>query len=132
MIGKNKLPAISILAIVTALIFTACQLGEPVKPPSYNVAYNSNGGNGTMKNSSHVYGTAKNLNANTFTRTGYAFAGWAQSPSGTVKYTDKESVKNLTKEDGATIALYAVWAQAYTVVYNANGGNGNMANSGFT
>jgi hypothetical protein len=115
------------LIIITALIFTNCQLGEPVQPPSYTIVYNSNGGIGSMENSTHVYGTAKNLNPSTFTRTNHAFAGWAESPSGTVKYADMQSVINLTQENGATITLYAQWlGNPYTVISNANGGNGIM------
>lgn len=58
---------------------------------------------------SMTYGTAKNLTANGFSKTGYSFAGWATSASGSVAYKDKASVNNLTKTDGTTVTLYAKW-----------------------
>ena len=80
-------------------------------PNTYTVKYNANGGNGTMANSSHTYGTAKALNANAFTRTGYTFQGWSTSASATSEtYTDKQSVNNLNATNGATVNLYAIWS----------------------
>ena len=100
----------------------------------YTVKFNANGGTGTMANESFVYGTAKALTINTFTRTGYTFVGWATSASATTsKYDDGESVSNLTTISGGTVNLYAVWqANAYTVKFNKNGGTGTMANETFT
>lgn len=91
---------------------------------AYTVKYNANGGSGSMSNSSHIYDTAKSLNANAFTRSGYIFLGWSTSSSATTPtYTDKQSVKNLTSTNGSTVNLYAVWqANTYTVKYNSNGG----------
>lgn len=104
------------------------------KPNKYYVTYNANGGTGTTPNSSHTYDTAQALSANGFTRTGYTFLGWSTNPSATTAtYTNKQSVKNLTSTNGATVTLYAVWkANTYTVTYNANGGSGTMANSSHT
>ena len=80
------------------------------KANTYTVTYNANGGSGTMANSSHTYDTAKALTANGFTRTGYTFLGWSTSASATTAtYSNKQSVKNLTATNGATITLYAVW-----------------------
>lgn len=79
---------------------------------TYTVQYDANGGNGTMSDSSHTYDTTKALNANAFTRTGYTFLGWSTNSADTVaKYTDKQSVKNLTSSNGGTVTLYAVWSQ---------------------
>ncbi|MEE0921879.1 MAG: InlB B-repeat-containing protein, partial [Paludibacteraceae bacterium] len=101
---------------------------------TYTVAFNANGGTGTMSNQNFTYGTAKNLTANTFTRTGYTFAGWNTKADGTgTSYTDKQSVNNLTPTNGATVTLYAKWtANTYTVAFNANGGTGTMSNQNFT
>ncbi len=101
---------------------------------TYTVKYNANGGSGSMSNSSHTYDTAKELTANTFTRTGYTFKGWSTSASASsATYTDKQSVKNLTSTNSGTVTLYAVWqANTYTVKYNANGGSGSMSNSSHT
>jgi len=98
---------------------------------TYTVVYNENGGSGIMENSSFTYDTWQELRKNTFTSTDYIFAGWAVSASELVKYTDEESVRNLTATAGAEVTLYAIWVHSYTVVYNANGGSGNMENSSF-
>ena len=98
----------------------------------YSVQFNANGGSGTMANESFVYGTAKALTANAFTRTSYTFAGWATSATGAKVYNDKQSVQNLTTTSGGTVNLYAVWTQAtYSVKFNANGGSGTMADETF-
>ena len=100
----------------------------------YTVKFNANGGTGTMANESFVYGTAKALTINAFTRTGYIFVGWATSSSATTStYDDGETVNNLTTTSGGTVNLYAVWqANTYTVKFNKNGGTGTMANESFT
>ena len=100
----------------------------------YTVKFNANGGTGTMANESFVYGTAKALTLNTFTRTGYIFIGWAKSASATTTaYDDGQSVSNLTTTSGGTVNLYAVWqANAYTIKFNKNGGTGTMANLAMT
>ncbi len=100
---------------------------------TYTVQYFANGGAGTMVSSVHTYDAAKTLTANAFTRTGYTFAGWATSATGSVVYNNAESVKNLTATDGATIALYAIWTvHTYTVQYDANGGSGSMSSVSHT
>jgi len=130
---RKTLLAIIIAAFTIALQFAACELGGPVQLPVYTIEYNANEGSGNMDKSTHVYGTAQNLRANRFTRNGYRFTGWATTANGTREYTDGESVLNLTKESGKVITLYALWeGDTYTVIYNANGGDGTMANSVFT
>ena len=37
---------------------------------------------------------------------------WADSPAGTVLYSDQQTVSNLTAEAGAQVRLYAVWLAA--------------------
>ena len=100
----------------------------------YTVAFNANGGTGSMANLSFAAGATKALTINTFTRTGYIFVGWATSASATTStYDDGQSVKDLTTTSGATVTLYAVWqANAYTIKFNKNGGTGTMANETFT
>ena len=100
----------------------------------YTVAFNANGGTGSMANLSFAAGATKALTINTFTRTGYIFVGWANSASATTStYDDGQSVKDLTTTSGATVTLYAVWqANAYTIKFNKNGGTGTMANETFT
>jgi uncharacterized repeat protein (TIGR02543 family) len=93
--------------------YTAC---------TYSVKYNANGGSGTMSNSSHTYDTAKALTANTFTRTGYTFAGWNTAADGSgTNYADKAEVTNLTSTCGGTVNLYAKWtAKTYTITLDKN------------
>ena len=99
---------------------------------NYSVKFNANGGSGTMPNQSFVYGEAKNLTVNAFTRTGYTFQGWATSASGTKVYSDKQSVKNLTSSNNGTVNLYAVWAaNNYIVKFDANDGSGAISNQSF-
>ena len=79
-------------------------------PITYSIVFDANGGTGTMSNQNFTYGTAQNLTANTFTRTGYSFAGWNTVANGSgTSYDDEEDVKNLTTENGATITFYAQW-----------------------
>jgi len=131
-IYMKRLFYLFLLLIFTIVIFTACDGLGGFEIPSYTVVYLSNGGNGTMESSTHTYGTAYNLNKNTFTREGYFFIGWSDSSSGELKYYDQQNVKNLTKTAGDTITLYALWkGNSYTVVYNANGGVGTMEDSHF-
>ena len=54
------------------------------------IAYNANGGSGTMKEVSDVAYTKKVKLTNKFTRTGYTFAGWAESKDGSVKYKNNK------------------------------------------
>ena len=94
------------------------------KANTYTVAYNANGGTGSMSSSSHTYDTAKALTANAFTRTGYTFLGWSTSATATTPtYTNKQSVKNLTATNGGTVTLYAVWKKTApaTAYGDANG-----------
>ena len=102
-------------------------------PITYTVAFNANGGNGEMDNQDFTYGEEQSLSPNTFTRTGYTFAGWSETQDGDVAYSDAESVRNLTSESSGTVTLYAQWTPiTYTVAFNANGGDGNMDNQTFT
>lgn len=96
-------------------------------PITYTIAYNANGGTGTMASSNHQYGVAKNLTTNTFTYLGYTFIGWSESSTATsATYTDSESVINLSKTNGATITLYAVW-EPYSNVYIYSNGSWHKA-----
>ena len=109
------------------------------KENTYTVAFNGNGStSGSMSNLSMTYGTAKNLTANAFAKTGYTFNGWNTKADGSgTSYANKASVKNLTSANGGTVTLYAIWQKnavnSYTLTYNANGGSGApSAQSGAT
>ena len=95
---------------------------------TYTITYNSNGGSGTMSSTTKYYGTSVTLRANTFTRTGYHFAGWALSSTGSVVYDDQD-----TYSTNASDTLYAKWtANTYYVNFNSNGGSGTMTRQTFT
>ena len=72
------------------------------------------------------------LTVNTFSRAGYNFLGWAESPTSTHgEYADGQTVRNLTPMSGGVITLYAVWkANTVQVVFDGNGADtGSMAKS---
>ncbi|MSZ87021.1 MAG: hypothetical protein F2718_05100, partial [Actinobacteria bacterium] len=81
---------------------------------SYAITFNSNGGTGTMADSAIVAGTAKNLSANTFTRTGYSFQGWTTNADGSgTTYTNSQSVTLY-----ANTTIYAKWlGNSYTLTF---------------
>ena len=92
------------------------------KANTYTVAFNANGGTGTMSNQSFTYGQSQSLTANAFTRTNYAFKNWNTKADGSgTAYTDKQSVSNLTTTNGETVTLYAQWTKVYTVTFYSNG-----------
>ena len=74
------------------------------------VSFNANGGSGTMADQTVVGSVATALNANTFTRQGYAFNGWntRADGSGTV-YADGVAI---TVNSHTT--LYAQWEAAHS------------------
>lgn len=116
------------MTLVIAAGFTACE--DPNDPPAgkdtCTISFHANEGTGSMDNQQITENTSANLTANTFTRTGYTFAGWAVSSDGTAAYTDGQSY---TAAAGAnTVDLYAVWtANTYTISFSANGGAGGPA-----
>lgn len=97
---------------------------------TYTVTYDGNGSTGgSTANSTHTYGTAKDLTANGFTRSckvtfnlnytgssstdktvAYTFAGWNAKADGSgTPYADQASVENLTEINNGTVTLYAQW-----------------------
>jgi hypothetical protein len=61
-----------------------------------------------MDNQDFVFGISQELSANAFTKDKYAFESWNTKADGTgTRYKNKESVDDLTTEDGATVTLYA-------------------------
>ena len=109
------------------------------KANTYTISYNANGGSGTMSSTTATYGSTTTISANTFTKTGYSFAGWTINSdgsddgygwtnwSGTWKY-----VNGQYGISGGKLVLYARWsANTYTIKYDANGGTGAPANQSF-
>lgn len=80
----------------------------------YNILFDSNGGVGFMENEKNIAcDKLKTLPANTFTKNGYVFAGWATSKmnadGGVVEFLNCGNVLNLTDKNNKTVTLYAVW-----------------------
>ena len=77
---------------------------------TYTIRFNSNGGSGYMSNMTCSMNTYYNLSANTFTRTGFSFAGWSlgSGNNNSVNWSDKAQVRNISSA-GGTVTLYAVW-----------------------
>jgi uncharacterized repeat protein (TIGR02543 family) len=98
-------------------------------PYTYTVHFNANGADGgAMADQSFTYDQNAALRANTLTRSGYDFAGWAVSATGRPVYADGASVSNLSATSGATVTLYAVWAPAgQYLVYVDAGEHGTAA-----
>ena len=84
---------------------------------SYYIQFNGNGADaGTMKMMTCEIGSYSKpkyytLAENTFTRTGYQFAGWSKTANGVVEYNDKERIANLSTIKGEVVTLYAVWME---------------------
>ena len=92
-----------------------------------SVTFNANGGEGTMVSQSFTHGVAQAISANSFSKTGYSFAGWATSADGEVVYLDAASVV-INKP----ITLYAKWTPAEDTAYKVEHYQQNIANDGYT
>ena len=113
----------------------------------YRVEYNGNGAtSGTMPPSVHYFGgedlyegntiiNPDELSENTFSRTGYVFMGWSDSPYGQVLFSDRASCRSLESyfvmlrnlgegSDDQTVMLYAVWEKCDTT-FRISGGEFN-------
>ena len=100
---------------------------------TYKVTFHKNheDATGTMAEQAFTYGTAQALTSNGFSRTGYNFAGWATTPTGTREYTNAASY-TIGAEN---VTLYAIWtANTYTVTFDKNNENatGTMLAQTFT
>jgi len=82
------------------------------QPNTYEVAFNSNDGTGSMNPLQCTYDAPTNLTRCAFTRTGgYTFVGWStNSTAETIIYTNCAEVVNLAT--GGVFTLYAKWDTA--------------------
>lgn len=93
---------------------------------NYTLAFDANGGSGSMDSQTLRVSQSLTLPSNTFTKTGYHFAGWSATSTGSVKWTDEATATPTTATDaeGTTVTLYAVWeANTYTINFIANSSN---------
>jgi len=93
---------------------------------SNRIVFNGNGAtSGSMEDQLISTNESATLNHNRFVKDGYTFAGWATSANGTMAYNDGATFQMNTE---AEHHLYALWVPTEnSVVFNANGGEGNMS-----
>ncbi len=93
-----------------------------VTPTEVTITFHKNDGSDATISQTIPYNTATALTANTFSRTGYDFIGWATSASGTKAYDDLTPV-TLTKNTN----LYALWQKKnYNVTFTPSITNGTV------
>ena len=91
------------------------------------IVYNANGGSGTMSDTEGVVDETVTVSSNEFTRNWYTFAGWNTKADGTG--TSYAGGDNYTLLATPTI-IYAQWqANPSKIMYDANGGNGAVADT---
>jgi uncharacterized repeat protein (TIGR02543 family) len=103
---------------------------EPSVPVTHTVAFNTNGGSGTVPNALTVNdGSSVTLpNGNGLSKSGFTFGGWNTKADGTG--TNLAGGASITPS--GNITLYAKWdvvvLTAFTVTYSSNGGTGTVPN----
>ncbi len=102
---------ITIGGVVTGNIAQSPVTYKPSVNYKYTVAFNSNGGSGSMANQQLLYGIEQALRANTFTYyEGHNLLGWSTTPDGEVAYTNGQSVSGIVGATAnSTVTLYAQW-----------------------
>lgn len=81
----------------------------PASIKTYQIAFDANGGSGTMASVEADSGKPYTLPANTFTNEGYRFAGWNTKADGSgTSFADGASVTDIGAA-GTTATLYAQW-----------------------
>ena len=101
-----------------------------VSEESFTLTYNANGGSGapaSQNGSSASRGYTFTLSSSTPTYSGLTFSGWATSATATEAEVQAGEQFEAT---AAATTLYAVWKPMVTIVFNASGGTGTMANMG--
>jgi len=96
--------------------------------PAYSVTYNNNGGSGSQTDPNSPYipaSTVTVLDKGTMSRSGKVFTGWNTKSNGTGTGYQPGATFNITSNR----TLYAQWADAVTVTYNANGGTGSQSDN---
>ncbi len=128
----KKLSKILSVLLAVLMTFSMFSIVGAAAGDTYTVAYKSNGGSGTMSNTTFTVDEAKTLRANSFTKRGHTFLGWSEDKTATTPtYWDGQSVTNLAAA-GETVTLYAIWrVNTYVVEFRANNGEGSMENQTF-
>lgn len=113
------------ITVTSDMILYAQWTGNPV-----TVTFDANGGEGFMNPQSFIVGAAQALNRNTYSRSGYSFAGWNTYYNGTgVQYSDGEIIQFSSDSD---IILYAQWTNGGTSGGDGGGTSAISAPTGVT
>ena len=83
---------------------------------TFTVAYDKNGGSGTIASHQCTYDQDCKLAANTFQRAGYIFAGWKKSNTGNTLAAGA-SIKNTVTS--GTVTYYAQWTKCNAGTYSS-------------
>ncbi|UAL08149.1 MAG: leucine-rich repeat protein [Candidatus Methanogranum gryphiswaldense] len=97
--------ALFAILVIAAYLINRYLIGKR----KYKVMFDANGGTGKMKDQSFMFDSSQGISNNAFTRPGYAFMGWSTTPTGSVIYSNGQSVENLIPVGEKSITLYAVW-----------------------
>ena len=98
--------------------------GVSVVGSKQSLAYDANGGSGTLTGTTVYYGQSYTVSANAFTKSSYNFTGWNTQADG--KGTAYAAGAVLTGADSSdAVILYAQWSTA-----DSGGGNGSGGSSG--
>ena len=99
---------------VTGTILDNGNISWEIRPLTYTVNFDSNGGTGTMTAQQIPVGIATSLKSNEFTNSTETFIGWNTEADGSgTEYSDRQSVTDLALVNDSVI-LYAQWGHAET------------------
>ena len=120
--GSHRFLALLIVAVLAmGMTIAQPQMLAAVAAPNYQITFSANGGSGNM-GSQTVASSGAKLKKNTFKRTHYAFAGWATTSTGSIKYSDAAQIK-----PRSNTKLFAKWIPVnYRIDFYANSGVGVM------
>ncbi len=87
---------------------------------TYKIAYDANGGSGSVATQTTKYTADTPLASSGFTKTGYTLAGWSTVANATsAMYQPGQTVNRLNDDPDGTTTLYAVWtANKYNVTFD--------------
>ncbi len=96
------------------------------------IHFDANGGTGTMEDQIVTIGDATTINSNTFTKSGYVFDYWYTNTLNIETYEDKATITIPSTYNYRTITLSAEWTDQITISFDANGGEGSIADATVT
>ncbi len=97
----------------------------------YTLAFNANGGTGSMASHNAVRDINWGVPDNEFTRAGYEFTGWNTAANGKgTAYAVGSTITKNTQAAGSTLTLYAQWKQIQYHVVGNNKGNWSPSGPG--